>query len=416
MHISQSRIAFLGLLLASGAYAQSPYDLKEYLPMGGYAQQSFASSDTRLLYGNDFNGDGRADLITKSRSAVAVYVNQSDGSFTHYWSALTEGSSAAVGGGDIDGDGRADLLVGYPPSGLRRYINNRSNGFNLDPNTVPLQSIGRHPVLNDMLVADFNRDSKLDIVALDADPSNPDRSYTVGGGTVLHRASAALLWGQGGGAFAADSARPRIPAAEYPLRARVVDLNSDGNLDVISNNGTSLLLLQNLYQSGGLIPVRSLSPVASAASVHGDILGMSTGDLNADDRTDLAITYYTNAPPTGRAYRLKLYRNATPHPQLAFVLDADSAEITLPSPGNGLAIADFNGDGHNDAMVALESAGAASIALYAGRGDFSFDPPAYINGGFSAGELVTGDFNSDNRPDIAVVDIDNNRVVTYLHR
>ncbi|UXI67662.1 FG-GAP repeat domain-containing protein [Tahibacter amnicola] len=417
MHIRRSPFALLTLLLASSAYAQqAAYEFKEFLPMGGYTRQSFAGSDTRLLYGTDFNRDGRADLVTRSRSAVAVYVNQHDGSFIHYWSIPTEGSSTAVGGGDIDGDNWPDLLVSSPPSAVQRFINNRGNGFTPDSQTLSLQPTGRHPMINDLLLADFNRDNKLDIVALDSDPANPDRAYTIGGSTFLHRTSAALLWGQGGGAFAADSARPRVPVAEYPLRARVIDLNDDGNLDVVTNSGTSLHLLQNHYQSGGLLPALSLAPVSANASVHGDILGVSTGDLNADDRKDLAITYYTNAPPTGRAYRLKFYRNATPHPQLRFVLEADPAEITLPAPGNGLAVANFNDDAHNDIIVGLESAGAASIALYAGRGGFSFDPPVTINGGFSAGELVTGDFNSDNRPDIAVVDIDNNRVAIYLHR
>lgn len=101
---------------------------------------------------------------------------------------------------------------------------------------------------------------------------------------------------------------------------------------------------------------------------------------------------------------------------MKFRLDASPPEVTLPAVGNGLAIADFNGDGRNDAIVALEAAGQVSIALYAGRGDFSFDPPFYVNGGFSAGDLMNGHFTSDNRLGIAVVDIDSNRVVTYLHR
>lgn len=417
MPIHRRCLAFSGLLLASGAFAQAPYDLKDALPLGGYFGESLAASDARLLYGSDFNNDGRADLVTKNRTTLTVYARQDDGSFVYFWHAGTAGFSAAVGSGNFNDDTLTDLVVGYP-NALQIYTNNgNGSGLTAANGTVPLQSLGPRPMLNDLAVADFNGDAKTDVVALDTDPLNPGRTYPVGNGVIRHRESAALLWGRGAGVISPDSARPRIPAAEYPLRAHVVELSGDDRPEMISTNGGSMNLQYN--PAGGFGSASTtLYVVAPATGIHGEILGLSTGNLNADTRRDVAVAYYTNDPlltATGRAHLIKFYRNAT-HPQLPFALIADQPDIVLPYPANGLVIADFNGDTVMDLIVALESAGTASVALYAGRGNFTFDPPVYINGGFSAGEIVVGHFNTDSRLDIAVVDIDNNRVVTYLHR
>lgn len=112
--------------------------------------------------------------------------------------------------------------------------------------------------------------------------------------------------------------------------------------------------------------------------------GFLTGtDFDADGRTDRFFADNDDSPNGGRVLRVTGNLGAgsfrqrpvivppTPLPQLNFRLDASPPEITLPALGNGLAIADFNSDGRNEVIIALEAAGQASMALYAGRDDFS---------------------------------------------
>ena len=65
----------------------------------------------------------------------------------------------------------------------------------------------------------------------------------------------------------------------------------------------------------------------------------------------------------------------------------------------GLAIADFNRDGRQDVAVADGSHGVA-VLLGNGSGGFGTATPYGLDGSPSA--IVTGDFNGDAKPDIAV--------------
>lgn len=84
---------------------------------------------------------------------------------------------------------------------------------------------------------------------------------------------------------------------------------------------------------------------------------------------------------------------------------------TYTSSGGDIAVVDFNGDGNMDVAVAdFNSNGTVSILL--GNGDGSFGSPTPFSVGSSADfgdgafpqAIVVGDFNKDDKPDIAVAD------------
>ncbi|HYW74427.1 MAG TPA: FG-GAP-like repeat-containing protein [Pyrinomonadaceae bacterium] len=68
--------------------------------------------------------------------------------------------------------------------------------------------------------------------------------------------------------------------------------------------------------------------------------------------------------------------------------------------GKGIAVADFNRDGHLDLVVADNSSYALVIFYGNGHGEFSAPLYNYALGGFGTAMLATGDFNADGKPDI----------------
>jgi hypothetical protein len=80
--------------------------------------------------------------------------------------------------------------------------------------------------------------------------------------------------------------------------------------------------------------------------------------------------------------------------------------------GNGVALADFNGDGNLDAVTACSMVSSANIAFGDGKGGFTSAVP--VLWGLQAPEvaLVVGDFNGDKTKDIAVLDL--NQEVSLL--
>jgi Big-like domain-containing protein/VCBS repeat protein/FG-GAP repeat protein len=82
---------------------------------------------------------------------------------------------------------------------------------------------------------------------------------------------------------------------------------------------------------------------------------------------------------------------------------ASSAQVSGPV---GVVTADFNGDGKVDLAVSTDGTLSACVAVMLGNGDGTFQSPVnYGNsncGGSNVLAIVTGDFNRDGKPDLAV--------------
>ncbi len=146
---------------------------------------------------------------------------------------------------------------------------------------------------------------------------------------------------------------------------------------------------------GGLsfaLPQIQFAPALSLA-VGSKPEGGTLLDYDGDQDLDLAVT--SESPD-----KIEFFTNAGDGTfALGFVLPTGNA--TSPE---GLAAADFDGDGDLDVVMALFSAGQVRIALGNGNGQF------VLAGSYPAGQepsmVVAPDFNGDGKPDAAV----NNRV------
>lgn len=79
-----------------------------------------------------------------------------------------------------------------------------------------------------------------------------------------------------------------------------------------------------------------------------------------------------------------------------------------------VAVSDFNADGHMD--VAVGSLGSQELSILLGNGDGTFQPAVAYAAGSRPRGVAAGDFNGDGRPDLAVANRDTAAVSVLLGR
>lgn len=85
-----------------------------------------------------------------------------------------------------------------------------------------------------------------------------------------------------------------------------------------------------------------------------------------------------------------------------------SAELNSPVPARDLIVADFDGDGHNDIVLAPYS--GSGLAMLWGRGGFDFDLGAVLPSGDSPWHPKLVDWDSDGKPDLLWGELDSGYV------
>ena len=315
-----------------------------------------------------------------------------------YGSGDNEASSVAVA--DVDGDGKPDLVVvNGCGSGVTCSMEGSvgvllGNGDGTFHPAVTYGSSGWNAT--SVAVADVNADGKLDILVANECTT---RDVSCPG-----KASVAVLLGNGNGTF-----QPAVTYGSGGWNANsvaVAEVNGDGKPDILvangctsavdcSNNGAVAVLLGNgngtfqaaaLYSSGG----------AGATSV-------TVADVNGDGRSDLLVANcgchngtFFNTGSVG-----------------VLLGNGDGSFQTVVNYSSGgpypwsVAVADVNGDGESDLMVANSCwCGVnGTVAVLLGAGDGTFQPAGtYDSGGNLPLSIAVSDVNGDGVPDLVVAD------------
>ncbi len=303
----------------------------------------------------DFNGDGLSDIAVSCSSTVYVLLNQGKSNFTlaHTYgvgaSALNVPSVVTT---DFNGDGKPDLAVVSPGSEtggnwtLSVFLGNGDGSFG-NPSVISEGS--GNP--SQMVVADFNGDSKSDLGVVD---------QTTG--------SLLMLLGNGDGTFSAPLSSF---AGSGGLYLATADFNGDGHIDVAvsggSGSGANIAIL--LGKGDGTFAAPMFMTGAGRVAV---------GDVNGDGKPDLVAD----------------------NPVQVFLGKGDGTFTALsPYPSTSVslsALIDMNGDG------ILDVAGGTGILLGNGDGTFGAPitlippPPSHIG----AGVIADANLNADKQPDI----------------
>jgi hypothetical protein len=282
---------------------------------------------------------------------------------------------------------------------------NKGDGTFQAPLTTPF---GTAAAPNKICVGDFNRDGKTDLAVAD-----------------YYGAQIGIFLGNGDGTFQA----PVLYASPYfPEDMAIGDFNGDGKPDLVIAGYWMVVMLGN--GDGSFLPPQRFAPEIPPRY-------LAVGDFNGDGKLDLAITgdigisvgYFICLGNGDGTFKTAVPYSLVPDSNYWAIAAADfngdgkidlvicnranTGVVILIGRGDGtfqqtgsyltdgtatyVAAADFNGDGVLDLAVA----DAAGVTVLTGRGDGTFLAAVnYVSG--ATGLLAVGDFNGDQRTDLAI--------------
>ena len=348
---------------------------------------TFTRTNYPLLGNNhiaaDLNGDGIPDLAGTGTNAAAVMLGNGDGTFRAKVNFTVGGQAQDLAAGDFNGDGRMDLVVSLsdPTFSLSLLTGNGDGTFSAPVN---FENTGAQEDSPAVVATDLDNDGRLDVVLAHAiscfvSPCVAARTITV-------------MLGFGDGTFQLPF---DIDVGTGMSRIAVGDFNRDGikDLGIAGDNSRVYTLLG--VGNGTFLKQPIITLTADTLFVDGTDIDVA--DLNGDTIQDLVVAIPTNGSRTAI-----LIGNGDGTFQPARII----TEPRLRVP-QFQVIADFNRDGFLDLAIAVANGTEGLFEILNGNGDGTFRAPVlYLtppaNSSVGGGTLVSGDFNRDGRPDIAL--------------
>lgn len=305
------------------------------------------AADVKLVKVADLDGDGRPDLVMivqypgSSELHLAVRRGQAAGGLAPAAELMRfdnlagwpycQYSSPALEVLDADGDGRPDVLL---PCGSGSLVLRQTASGSFVPETVA--SVGPYGAF-----------------AVDTDGSGRGRLVTIslGGGS----SQANLLARTADGSWVLAGSNDL--GGQTPLALRYLDLDGDGRRDQVwlraDNSGTLIELASRLAASDG-----SLGPIQSFSLGIGDVPGFDFADLDGDGVPELVLNERYKDPLTGiSGTRVRVWKRTAGG---AYA----SAQTQEVSPNaSSLLVADLDGDGRADVIVAHDSVYQVGVLL-----------------------------------------------------
>jgi hypothetical protein len=280
---------------------------------------------------------------------------------------------------DLNGDGKLDILVGEYFSDPMLFLNNGTSTPFLGVPGTPISTGNQQ---QEVYVADMNGDQHPDVVAIG--PNGPTKLY-LNNGTVdpFHGVSPTDI---------------NPGSTDASVSAAIGDVNADGHPD--------LVLVNTNHQGNRVILNNGTSQPFAGASVKN--IGTENGypssaalvDANEDGRMDL-IMIFTSIGSTSDPRGGYLYlNNGTNDP-----FNGVTPTLLVNDHGvEAVAVADLNGDGHQDILVASVGTDSNVFLLHTGVKTHPYGAPVHFpisNAHSLCGAIAVYDINGDNKPDVA---------------
>jgi formylmethanofuran dehydrogenase subunit C len=371
------------------------------------------------LTAGDFNADGEMDLAVGAEGVAAqngsTYIFYNDGSIpTTAATADVTITGEADGGyfgdslasGDVNSNGTIDLIVGakYSSSNKgRAYIFYNDGSIPTAAATADVIITGETAFgafSSSLAVGDFNSDGKTDlIVGADAYSSSTGRAYIFYNDSSLSATAATadvIITGQG-------------MTNSFGVSLTIGDFNADSRTDLAvgaSSYASSRGRAYIFYSQNGQVNTNQSITGETTSNYLG--YALTTGDFNADGRTDLAVGAYGYSTETGRVY---LFYGDGQVPSTAATADVIITGESSSFFGSVLTAGDLNADGKTDLIVSGFGYSGITGRAYIFYNDGSIPTTAatadvIITGGTSNNNfgisMTPGDFNADGKFDLAV--------------
>jgi hypothetical protein len=389
-----------------------------------------AEGEFAILGAAALDGDGFADFVAGRTS--------DGGSFGGLWALLGSGdgtfhagqkigatrSFAAMETADFNGDGKRDLAVADLGGGVVRLYLGRGDG-SFDP--VRSYDVGAPPF--ELAWQDFNGDGIHDLAVL----------TRTGGPTV---ASIPLLFGAADG-FSSEQGSIVLPEPIFMSVLRHADFNGDVKLDLVgagpdlwvglgNGDGTFRQVRRPVENAPWISPllrvafldrdsrddILTVGPGGDNAqellvflsngdgtfrrspgnSFIGGINGLAAADFTGDGIIDVVVTNYFGM------YFLRGRGDGTFGAPAPFVSQANQ-----PDQQQVIASVDFNFDGKRDLFTC-----GSFCSIRLGNGDGTFQTPQRLDFGQGGYRFLLADFDNDGLPDIAVME--SGKVELFLNK
>jgi FG-GAP-like repeat len=231
-------------------------------------------------------------------------------------------------------------------------------------------AVGRGPRW--ISVADVNHDGNPDILVANSE------SETV-----------SVLLGNGAGQFHEAPGSP-VPAGHLPNDIAIVDMNGDGNPDLVIADHQSPYLRVLLGDGKGGFTLAPGSPVDVHSDPHPH--GVAVADFNGDGKPDVVTDSWGKN-------------------QIELLLGDGTGRLVTPGryfavghrPYERLRSADFNRDGVPDVATTNLDDDTATILLGDGKGGFRNAPGSPFAAGAKPWQMFVGDLDGDGNLDLAVI-------------
>jgi gliding motility-associated-like protein len=338
----------------------------------------------------DFDGDKKVDVATANNNFkyVNVYPNNSSPGTVAFPSKTAVNIAALslhIRCGDLNGDGKPDLVVSESGTSDRIFIlKNGSTGVGnfafLSP--VPITLSGKRP--KRIEIADLDLDGKPELIV------TAQTSNTV---TVLVNQStlASILFSP------SPPIHITIPGAASTEGLAVADANGDGLPEIITSQyqiNSDIYIIENKSSPGSF-----QAGVVSSLPVNTIIKNIRVGDLDGDEKPDIAFTQINNSS-------IGVFLNQSTG---TITFDGLKTFATDVTPC-GIDFGDLDGDGRPD--IGIASTTKKSITILnniSTSGNLAFDkliqPTTFINR-----HVNIADVDTDGKPDIAFTSIDDNNL------
>jgi hypothetical protein len=368
----------------------------------------------------DLDGDGKPDISAATGSTISILKNiGTTGAITatsFLVSSFSSGGDAAdVALGDMDGDGKPEMtfaLVGNNMGFVRKLTVTKPVITSFTPKSgIPGSSVT-------ITGTGFNAYTTGNIVYFGATSatvtaaSSTSLTVTVPIGATYSRIS---LMNKGSNlkAYSADNFMPTFagsPANEFtsssfkpkvdfssgtaPSDTKVADLDGDGLSEVIVVNTSSntVSLFRNISYPGGFWTGSFATKVDLTTGTSPAALEVA--DLDGDGKPEIIVA-------NSGANSISVFKNNSTSGNISFSAKVDYGTVNVPAC---FAIADFDGDGNTDIAV---GAGSGTVGLLRNTGyrstvfsTASFNSSVTFSPGGIAIRISAGDLDLDGKPEL----------------